>query len=553
MKRITFIMSAALLLNSWLSFSQTISGGGTYSLSICNDNTVRAWGQGFYGELGNGTNSGSLTPVQMSGLTGITAVAAGWIHSVVLKNNGTVWVCGDNGQGQLGNGTLVDANIPQQVSGLTGVTAVAAGRIFTAALKNNGTVWNWGNLNGSGQTTTPVQVAGLTGVIAITCGGYHFLALKNNGTVWGWRENIWGQLGNGAIAPISTPVQMTGLTDVIAIAGGDSYSLALKNDGTVWAVGNNMYGQLGNGSTGGNITTAFQIPSLSGIVAITSGSLSSYALKNDGTMWAWGYNDYGELGLGDTLHRTSPTQITGLTGITAIEAGMQHCFVLKNDGTVRGWGYNSAGQIGNGTATNSNIPMLVNSLCPVSQGCNANFTMYPDAFIAHTYWIVNYSSGTSPLHYDWNWGDGSPHDTIAYPSHTYATGGFYSICLTITDSTGCSSYYCNTDSLARIDVSNAMVYVNVIAPVGIPENTSVSSLSVYPNPDSGEIQLTTGIGQAAIKLIEIYDLLGEVVLQVSLHGESKAILNVDALPAGVYFVVVMDTENNLVTKKIVKM
>jgi len=554
MKKTTLKLIAFLFLTTSHSFSQTISGGGTHSLSVCNNNTVRAWGNGSYGELGNGTNNYSTTPVQTSVLTGVTAVAAGWIHSVALKNNGSVWTWGNNVQAQLGNGNTTNVNVPQQVSGLSGVTAIAAGRIFTAALQSNGTVWNWGNLLGTTSlNTTPVQVPGLTGVIAITCGGYHFLALKSNGTVWGWRENIWGQLGNGLTVPISAPVQMTGLTGIVAIAGGDSYSLALKNDGTVWACGSNMYGQLGNGTTGGNITTAFQVPGLSGITTIACGSLSSYALKSDGTMWSWGYNDYGELGLGDTLMRTSPTQITGLTGITSIEAGMQHCLVLKNDGTVRAWGYNTSGQVGDGTLINRTSPVLVNSLCPVSQGCSANFSLYPDTLILHTYWAVNYSSGASPLHYDWNWGDGSPHDTTTYPSHTYAVGGFYSICLTLTDSTGCTSHYCNTDSLARMDVSNAMVYVNVVSPSGIPDINSANSYSVYPNPVKDELYIMTNNNQASIERIEIYDLVGEVVFQQTLVAGNKTVFDVHSLPAGIYFIVAIDRENNSVTKKIIKM
>ncbi|MBK5285958.1 MAG: T9SS type A sorting domain-containing protein, partial [Bacteroidia bacterium] len=219
----------------------------------------------------------------------------------------------------------------------------------------------------------------------------------------------------------------------------------------------------------------------------------------------------------------------------------------------RGWGYNTSGQLGDGTNINRISPVQVNSLCTISQGCYANFSLYPDTFILHTYWAVNYSSGASPLHYDWNWGDGSPHDTIAFPSHTYAVGGFYSICLTMTDSTGCLSYYCNTDSLARMDVSNAMVYVNVVSPVGIRGISSEEAFSVYPNPATGEIQIATNRGQAAIEQIEIYDLLGVKVLKYSMQGEYKAVIDIHTLPPGIYFVAAVDGANNSVTKKIVKM
>lgn len=551
MRKITFSILSALVLISLQSFSQTISCGGSHSVAICNNNTVTSWGGGFHGQLGNGGNTLSTSPVPTSVITGVTHVDAGWQHTIALKSNGTAWSWGGNSQGQLGNGTTSPINTPAQIAGLTNVIGVAAGRIFSAALLANGTVYNWGNLLGTTSlNTTPVQVPGLSGIIAISCGGYHFLALKNDGTVWGWRENIWGQLGNGAIIPISAPVQMTGLTGIVAIEGGDNFSLALKNDGTVWACGNNGYGQLGTGTTGGNTTTAIQVPGLSGVVAIAAQALGGFALKNNGTVWAWGSNDYCELGVGDTLPRLSPTQVTGVSGITSIEAGMMDFLALKNDGTVWAWGYNLEGEVGDGTTVKRHTPAQVNSLCTVSQGCSANFTLYPDAITPHQYWVVNLASGNSPLTYSWNWGDGSPTDNIALPSHTYANAGTYTICLTISDANGCSDVHCYNSYLARMETNNVMVYVNVIAPTAIPENKSGTSFSVFPNPATEEIILQ--FEKEEQHLIQLRNMIGEIVIEVK-NNSAHAKIDVSDLQGGIYFITVIDEQNNSVTKKIVKM
>ena len=146
-------------------------------------------------------------PHQVTGLSGVAAVAAGSWHTVVLKNDGTVWAWGDNTSGQIGDGNSTNRPTPTQVPGLTGVTAIAAEGAHTVALKSDGTVWSWGldllRLPVDGTTQAhfkPVQVTNLSGVTAIAAGDYCTLALKNDGTVWAWGENDHGQLGDGSTA-----------------------------------------------------------------------------------------------------------------------------------------------------------------------------------------------------------------------------------------------------------------------------------------------------------------------------------------------------------------
>jgi alpha-tubulin suppressor-like RCC1 family protein len=333
---------------------------------------VWAWGLNNFGELGDGTNTDSNTPVQVSNLSDVKAIAGGYHHSLALKNDGTVWAWGHNGVGQLGNGTNTDSNTPVQVSNLSDIKAIGAGEYYSLALKNDGTVWAWGH-GGDGQlgngtntnSNTPVQVSNLSDIKAIGAGDFHSLALKNDGTVWAWGYNSAGQLGDGTNTDSNTPVQVSNLSGVQAVAGGIFHSLALKNDGTVWAWGYNSFGQLGN-STTIDSNTPVQVSNLSGVQAVADCGYHSLALKNDGTVWAWGHNGRGQLGGGaTTIISNTPVQVSNLSDIKAIGAGAFHSLALKNDGTVWAWGENGGGELGNGTNTDSNTPVQVSSLSGV--------------------------------------------------------------------------------------------------------------------------------------------------------------------------------------------
>ena len=149
-----------------------------------------------------------------------------------------------------------------------------------------------------------------------------------------------------------------------AVAGGAYHSLAAKSDGTAWAWGYNNYGQLGDGTTV-NRTRPVQVSNLTGVIAVAGGQYHSLAVKSDGTVWAWGYNYYGQLGDGTTTSRTSPVQVSGLTGVIAVAAGQYHSLAVKSDGTVWAWGRNNYGQLGDGTTTNHPSPVQVGNLTGV--------------------------------------------------------------------------------------------------------------------------------------------------------------------------------------------
>ena len=327
------------------------------------------------GELGDGTNTDSSTPVEVkdpndpSGyLSDVKALAAGSSHSLALKDDGTIWAWGDNESGQLGDGTNANSTQPVKVANLSGVEAISGGGApsYSLALKDDGTVWAWGDNRASQGTriggqlgddeitssNTPVEVSALpSGIEAIAAGAEHGLALKDDGTVWAWGYNFFGQLGNGTTTDSSSkPVQVSELDGIDSIAAGGSFSLALKDDGTVWAWGNNWFGQLGDGaSTDGTPTTCevtviggrtssscpdsntpVQMREVGGIEAIAAGGAHGLALKDDGTVWAWGMNQDGQLGNGTYTLGTStpgintPVQVSNLSAVKAIACGGLH-------------------------------------------------------------------------------------------------------------------------------------------------------------------------------------------------------------------------------------
>lgn len=373
------IILALLMLigRSNVSTAQSIAAGGWHSLTICSDSTVKTFGENATGELGDGTTTDRNAPVSAIGLTGIIGVSGGGdqleAHSLALKSNGTVWSWGSNIYGGLGNGTTTNTMVPGQVLVITGATAISAGGWHSAALKSDGTVWTWG-WNTDGQLgdgtmvdkSVPLQVPGLTGVTAISAGTYHMLALKSDGTVWAWGDNISGQIGDGSTTDRVSPVQVTGLTGVVKIAAGRFFSLAVKSDGTVWTWGENLYGQLGNGTTTDS-PVPVQVSGLTGITSATAatGAFHCMAVKNDGTIWSWGRNTYGNLGDGSVINRSAPVQMTGITSVAGLAAGTNFSLLYKTDGTFWGCGRNASGQLGDGTVLQRNTATQSTLLCPV--------------------------------------------------------------------------------------------------------------------------------------------------------------------------------------------
>jgi len=214
---------------------------------------------------------------------------------------------------------------------------VGTGVMSSVVLRADGTVWTAGDNSmgelGSGNftsATTPVQALGLSGCIAVSSGYYHVLSLKGNGSVWSWGNNSYGQLGSGNSGTYySIPAEVTGLSGIVAVAGGGYHSMALKNDGSVWSWGYNVVGQLGDWTTTDRAMPV-QVQGLpTNIVAIAAGAYHSLALDGGGNLYGWGYNNEGELGLGNNFSMLNPQYITN--GVAAIGAGQFHSLYVRTN------------------------------------------------------------------------------------------------------------------------------------------------------------------------------------------------------------------------------
>jgi alpha-tubulin suppressor-like RCC1 family protein len=183
-----------------------------HSIAVKSDGTVWTWGSNYYGQLGNGTSgSGSNpTPQRVLVVPHVFEAKGGGSFCLALADDGTLWSWGYNYNGQLGDGTTTQRNLPVQVSGLTGITAIAAGYAGSLARKSDGTAWTWG-WNGASESNVPVQVASLSGATHVAAGYLFAMVLESDGTVWTWGRNTHGQLGDGTLTWHDSPVQVTGL------------------------------------------------------------------------------------------------------------------------------------------------------------------------------------------------------------------------------------------------------------------------------------------------------------------------------------------------------
>ena len=300
---------------------------------------------------------------------------------------GTLFAWGENGSGQLGNGNITYYSSPVQVGNLNNWKQISAGQTFSIAVKTDGTLWSWGNNQfgqlSQGNTTnysSPVQVGALTtwkqvsaGFDAILGSPGQVAAITTSGALWMWGSNLVGQLGinatgNGA-RYYSSPVQVGTLTNwkQVSCEHNCAHVLSVKTDGTLWAWGANQYGQLGINTVGTKYySSPVQVGTLTNWKQVSNGQWTSFAIKTDGTLWSWGYNaSNGSLGLGfsgNSSYYSSPVQVGTLTNWKQVSSGLYYSSAIKTDGTLWAWGENVAGQFGNGNITSYSSPVQIGSL-----------------------------------------------------------------------------------------------------------------------------------------------------------------------------------------------
>ena len=302
-----------------------VAVGGDHTCALIDGGTAECWGYGALGQLGNGANTGVVpTPAPVQGLAGAVAIGAGQNDTCALLSSGTVECWGVNAQGELGNGTFTNANTPGVVVGLTGATAIATGSNHVCAVLGDGGLDCWGqNNNGQlgvtldgGVVNEPnaVAVPGISGVVGVTAGANHTCALIADGGVDCWGDNNLGQVGIGTTTSnVLTPTPVVGLTGAaIQIAAGASHTCALMASGGIECWGGNTSGELTVASGvpyGLSTTTAVAIPGVTGATAVYVGQNTTCALLNGGMPRCWGWNTYGQLGIGEPSQANTPVPV----------------------------------------------------------------------------------------------------------------------------------------------------------------------------------------------------------------------------------------------------
>ncbi len=360
----------------------SVAAGGSHSCALTAVGGVRCWGSNKFGQLGDGTLTDRLRPVDVVGLTrGVIAVSAGEGHSCAVTSGGAVKCWGWNANGQLGDGTKRSRRTPVNVVGLSrGVADVSAGGDHSCALTLAGGVKCWGaNYTGEigdGTATarfTPADVLGLTsGAAAVSAGAESTCALTVTGGAKCWGSDADGVLGDGAPSDVQyAPVDVIGLDAGVAeISTSTGRACAVTTAGAAVCWGT---GPLGDGTANDSATPVDVVGLGTNVSRVSVGGSINCALLTSGAVSCWGSS----VGDGTPTHRPSPVKVIGLSNVTAISAGDLHACAVTASGAARCWDYNSSGQIGDGTRLSRLVPITVSGLTGVPTG-----TLRPDLMIA---------------------------------------------------------------------------------------------------------------------------------------------------------------------------
>lgn len=306
--------------NDWAE----ISAGANFSFAIKEDGSLWVWGSYPNPVLGgnNTTNLTAYNPVQVGNDYNWLQISAGGQHAIALKSNNTLWAWGMSNMGQVGNGLSsctfcppIYQTIPVQIGNDSDWKQINAFQDVSVAIKLNGTLWCWGGNwptlvnNGFSLNNTPTQIGTDTTWSKVDGGEYsHLVALKTDGTIWTWGYEI---TTDTPFVVIPTPIQIGTDNHWIDINAGINHDMAIKNDSTIWSWGRNSLGQLGNGNVAVvQAQPQIILPSINNnFIYISGGNEYSTGMKSDGSLWAWGSNNSGQLGIGNNQNQATPQSV----------------------------------------------------------------------------------------------------------------------------------------------------------------------------------------------------------------------------------------------------
>jgi alpha-tubulin suppressor-like RCC1 family protein len=346
-----------------------VTTGGTHSCATRTNGTLFCWGSNASGELGIGSlASPQLSPVQVGTDTTWSTVAAGFSMTCATRTAGTLWCWGLNTSGQIGSGNIVSPQTsPVQAGTASNWSAASSGRDHACATRSNGTLWCWGN-GISGQlavgnwtlSSSAVQVGTHLEWAAVAPGHYHTCALRTDGTFWCWGRNATGQCGTGNVVSTQSVAVQVGTDNTWkSVSAGDTHTCGTRADGSLRCWGSNGAGTVGIGNFNTPQPSPIQVGTNMTWSTVDAGYAHTCATRTDGTLWCWGRNNVGQLGIGNFDPQPAPVQVSG-NSWKAISAGGEHTCATRTDGTMWCWGRNDSGQLGIGSAGSSqNLPIKV--------------------------------------------------------------------------------------------------------------------------------------------------------------------------------------------------
>jgi alpha-tubulin suppressor-like RCC1 family protein len=393
-----------LILTCSISFGQCwskVAVGFSHTVAIASNGTLWAWGDNSSGQLGDGTLIEKYLPVQIGTANNWVDVEAGSNFTLALRENGitgtskTLYAWGENFYGQLGDGTNIRKTIPTQIGSPANWQQLSAGENHVIAIKATGTfgvnryIFAWGRNNnsqlGNGtiiNSNLPVQIGNSVDWEKVAAGEDFSIATKTNGNLYSWGKNDFGQLGNGTTNIVTAPTIVGSANDWLKISSGRGHVLAIKTSGALFAWGENTYQELGIG-VGTYQTVPIQVGTAIDWYQVAAGKSYSLASKNGGTLFSWGYNGSGQLGIGTLITTGTRTQIgTNNIWTNQIQAGGVFATAIQSNGSLWAWGNNQAGQLGNGTTNQTTFPIVV--ACPASLSTSeqianhTTFVIYPN-------------------------------------------------------------------------------------------------------------------------------------------------------------------------------
>jgi len=462
--------------------------------------------------------------------------------------------------------TLILANTSFGQTGTGCWRMVSAGENFSLGIKMDGTLWGWGQnsnrlglgLGNLADQNLPTQIGTANDWATVSAGNVHSLAVKTNGTLWSWGNGQFGQLGNGVFNSATPNVTQIGTaTDWLSVSAGNRFSLAIKTTGTLWSWGLNNTGQLGiNTLIDQNLPV--QVGTANNWLKIDAGNQHSLAIDNTGFIWAWGNNTFGQLGDGTYTTSLIPIIISTSNNWAEVSAGFDHSMALDSSGILYTFGNNTNGQLCDGTNTISNVmipisfsnPGIVTQYIAISAGNSFSLAIKND----NTLWSGGFNtSGQLGL------GNNTAVNTLnqvgtSLTWFAISAGDTHSLAMENTADLWSTGRGLEGELGIGTNVAN-----NTLQSVSCPASTLANQtalldktgITIYPNPTKNSITLNYTLENSSMVNLRITTIQGQIIYESNTNksnGFQTDIIDLSTQSNGMYFLTVTSGNTTFSTK-----